>query len=224
MATAPSKRAPVRAPVFGSKLMVVTGHQASTLAALDAYRRGGNIIDATIAASAALATVVGQATSIGGDCFLLYHEAATGKVHALNASGVAPSLATPDVYKGGMKSVGPLAAAVPGLVRAWGALHKRFGTQPWAELIAPAIEIADGYPISFVMGERLAEDTTQLAMDPGCAGVYLPGGRPMQIGETLKQTALAKTLRRIARDGADEFYEGETARHLATAQIGRAHV
>lgn len=217
MATAPSKRAPVRAPVFGSKLMVVTGHQASTLAALDAYRRGGNIIDATIAASAALATVVGQATSIGGDCFLLYHEAATGKVHALNASGVAPSLATPDVYKGGMKSVGPLAAAVPGLVRAWGALHKRFGTQPWAELIAPAIEIADGYPISFVMGERLAEDTTQLAMDPGCAGVYLPGGRPMQIGETLKQTALAKTLRRIARDGADEFYEGETARHLATA-------
>lgn len=217
MSAAVGKRAPVRAPVYGSNFMAVTGHQASSLAAIDAYKRGGNIIDAMIAASAALATVVGQATSIGGDCFLLYHEAATGKLHALNASGVAPAAATPDKFKDGMKSAGPLAAVVPGLVRAWDVLHKKFATQPWAQLLAPAIDIADGHPISFVMGERLAEDTSKLAKDPGCAGLYLPGGRPMQIGETLRQTALAKTLRRIAKDGADEFYKGETARHLAAA-------
>ena len=217
MASKVRTRPSVRAPVYGGRFMAVTGHAASTMAAIDIHKRGGNVIDCAIAASSTMAAAVSQATSIGGDCFLLYHEAATGKIHALNASGVAPAAATPEVFKDGMKSVGPLAAVVPGLVRAWEQLHKRFGTLKLSELLDNSIAIAEGHPVSHVMGERLAEDTTKLAADPGCAGVYMPGGRAVRLGETLHQPALAKTLRRIADQGADEFYLGETARNIAAA-------
>lgn len=213
----PASRPSVRAPVYGGRFMAVTGHNASTLAAVAVNNRGGNVVDAAIAASATLAVAVGQATTIGGDCFVLYHEAATGKLHALNASGVAPAAATADRFKAGMKVHGPLAAVVPGLVRAWDLLHQRFGSKPWADLLASAIETAEGHPVSYLLGARLPEDAADLAKDPGCAGVYLPGGKPVPLGATLHQPALAATLKRIAREGADELYRGETARHIAAA-------
>ena len=212
-----NERASVRAPVYGGRFMAVTGHNAATLAAIAVHSRGGNVIDAAIAASATLAVAVGQATTIGGDCFLLYHEAASGKLHALNASGAAPAAATTDAFKDGMKVHGPRAAVVPGLVRAWDELHKRFASMAWSDLLASAIETAEGHPVSFILGARLPEDAPELAKDPGCAGVYLPGGKPLPLGATLHQPALAATLRRVARQGADEFYRGETARHLAKA-------
>ncbi len=217
MSDGSSERASVRAPVYGNRFMAVTGHSASTLAAVDVHKRGGNIIDAAIAASATLAVAVGQATTIGGDCFVLYHEAASGKLHALNASGVAPAAATPDKFKDGMKVHGPMAACVPGLVRAWETLHKRFATKPWGELLADSIEVASGHPVSYILGSRLPEDSPDLAKDPGCAGVFLPGGNYLPLGATLHQPALAATLKRIAKGGADEFYKGETARHIAKA-------
>src|SRR6516225_2345435 len=95
----PACRSP-RAPVFGRRAMVVSGHAAATLAGIGALKDGGNLVDAMVAASA----VLGQATSIGGDCFLLFHEAATGTTFALNASGVAPALATPARFPDGMKT------------------------------------------------------------------------------------------------------------------------
>ncbi len=212
-----SERASVRAPVYGGRFMAVTGHNAATLAAVATHKHGGNVIDAAIAASATLAVAVGQATTIGGDCFVLYHEAATGKLHALNASGVAPAAATPDKFSDGMKVHGPMTAVVPGLVRAWETLHKRFGTMAWADLLANAIETAEGHPVSYILGARIPEDAAALSRDPGCAGVYLPGGKPVGLGATLHQPKLAATLQRIARQGADEFYTGETARHIAKA-------
>ncbi len=213
----PKHRPSVRAPVYGSRFMAVTGHQAATLAAIDAHNRGGNVVDAAIAASAALTVAVSQATTIGGDCFVLFHEAKTGKLHALNASGVAPAAATPDKFKGGMKSTGPLAAVVPGVVRAWDVLLKRFGTKTLGELISPSVALAEGHPVSQVLGERLLEDTSGLQADPGCAATYLPGGKGIPLGGTLRQPALAATLRRIAKNGADEFYLGETAKKIAAA-------
>jgi gamma-glutamyltranspeptidase len=211
-------RASVRAPVYGSRFMAVTGHSAGTLAAVDLHRRGGNIVDAAIAASATLTVVLGQATTIGGDCFVLYHEAATGRLHALNASGVAPAAATPEAFADGMKVHGPRAAVVPGLVRAWEALHGRFGSLGWGELFGHAIEAADGNAVSFILASVLPGDREAIARDPGCGGVFLPGGKPVPHGATLRQPALAATLRRIAAQGPDEFYLGETARYLATAQ------
>src|SRR5215510_16372166 len=90
-----------RAPVYGRRAMVVSGHSAATLAAVATFKRGGTIVDAMVAGSAALAVVVGQATSIGGDCFLLFHDGRTGRTIGLNASGVAPQTATPDTFPDG---------------------------------------------------------------------------------------------------------------------------
>ena len=107
--------------------MVVAGHSAATLAGIAALKRGGSIVDAMVAASAALTVTVGQATSIGGDCFLLFHEAKSGRTVGLNASGTAPQGATPERFPDGMKVHGPLAPVVPGLVRAWDVMHRRYG-------------------------------------------------------------------------------------------------
>src|SRR5262249_51628217 len=151
-----------------------SGHPAATLAGIDVLRGGGNLIDAMVAASAALAVVVGQATSLGGDCFLLFHEAKSGRTYGLNASGVAPALATPAGFPDGMKTRGPLAAVVPGLVRGWDAMHRRFGRLPWRNLFDRAIALAEGHPVSKVLAERLPESCEALAADPGCAALYLP--------------------------------------------------
>src|SRR6201996_9338156 len=101
-----------RSPVFGSHAMIVCGHAAASQAGIAIHRRGGNAVDATIAASAALTVVLGHATSIGGDCFILYHQASSGRILGLNSSGFAPQLATHDCFAGGMKSQGPLAPVV----------------------------------------------------------------------------------------------------------------
>jgi gamma-glutamyltranspeptidase/glutathione hydrolase len=220
MPATPACRSP-RAPVFGRRAMVVSGHAAATLAGVSMLKDGGNLIDAVVAASAALAVVVGQATSIGGDCFLLFHEAATRTTFGLNASGVAPALATPVRFPDGMKTRGPLAPVVPGLVRAWEVMHRRFGRLPWARLFDQAIEFAEGYPVSKVLAERLPENSEALAADPGCAALYMPGGRPLRVGDMLRQPALAASLRAIARQGADEFYTGELARRIAHGQEAR---
>ena len=98
--TAPH-RGPARAPVYGQRLVAVTGHSLASLAAVRVFERGGNLADAAIAASAVTAVVLHHAAGIGGDAFLLYRDARTGRVHGLNASGTAPALAMPDaVYKG----------------------------------------------------------------------------------------------------------------------------
>src|ERR1700681_392383 len=165
MSAAPQCRSS-RAPVFGRQAMVVSGHAAATLAGIGILKRGGNLVDAMVAASAALAVVVGQATSIGGDCFLLFHDAASGKSFGLYASVVAPALALPHRFADGMKSRGPLAPVVPGLVRAWDVMHARFGRLPWKDLFQSAIELAEGHPVSKVLAERLPENRDGLAADP----------------------------------------------------------
>jgi gamma-glutamyltranspeptidase len=214
MASGPQIRSP-RAPVFGCEAMIVSGHAAATLAGIDVLRSGGNLIDAMVAASAALAVAVGQATSLGGDCFLLFHEGKSGRTFGLNASGTAPALATPERFPDGMKTRGPTAAVVPGLVRGWDAMHRRFGHLPWRSLFDRAIALAEGHPVSKVLAERLPESRAALAADPGCAALYLPQGRPIAIGEMLHQPALAATLRTIAEQGAEEFYTGDLARRIA---------
>jgi gamma-glutamyltranspeptidase/glutathione hydrolase len=205
----------MRAPVRSEAFVAVTGQAAATRAALAAYKAGGSVVDAAVAGSAALAVVFGQATSIGGDCFALYHDAASGKTFGLNASGIAPLAATPDVFKDGMKVRGPLAAAVPGLVKAWDELHLRFGRLAWCDLLADAIRLADGHAIAPSLAVRIPESADVLAKDPGCSEVFLPGGRAVAPGETFVQPMLARSLREIAREGAAAFYSGDLARRIA---------
>jgi gamma-glutamyltranspeptidase len=101
-------------------------------------------------------------------------------------------------------------------VRAWDVLHRRFGKLAWRELFDDAVDLAgNGHPVSQILAERIPDDRALLAADPGCAALYLPGGRAVQPGDLLRQPALARTLHGIASDGADSFYRGETARRMA---------
>ena len=194
--------------------MAVTGHSLASLAAIRIFEAGGNVVDATIAASAATASVLHHAAGIGGDCFLIYHEAASGRTYGLNASGAAPELAEPARFPDGLKAHGSLVSVVPGVVRAWDMMHRRFGKLPWATLFDTAIDLAEAHPVSQVAAARAAVQKEELAADPGCAALYLPEGQPIGVGAMLRQPALARTLRQIAEDGADAFYKGAVARKI----------
>jgi gamma-glutamyltranspeptidase len=203
-----------RSPIYGSHAMIVSGHAAASQAGIAIHRRGGNTIDAMIAASAVLTVVLGHATSIGGDCFMLYYDAASSRVMGLNSSGFAPQGATPEQFRGGMKAQGPLAPVVPGLVAAWETMHRRFGKLPWRELFTDAIALAEAHSISAVLARNIALSRETLEKDPGCAALYVPDGRPLVAGDTLRQPELAATLRQIAEGGAEPFYRGPIAKRI----------
>ena len=148
---------PGRSVVMGTRGMVATSQPMATQVGLDVLRKGGNALDAAIAASATLCVTEPQSTGIGGDCFILYHEAATGKLHGLNGSGRAPQRATREEYEArGHEEVperGLLSVTVPGAIDAWERALDRFGTLPLGELLQPAIAFADeGYAVSPVVG------------------------------------------------------------------------
>ena len=205
-----------RAPVLGGRGMVVSGNSAASLAGIAILRRGGSLADAMVAASAALAVVSSPATSFGGDCFMLIHDAKTGRTIGLNASGVAPAAATPERFPDGIAPHGPLASVVPGLVRAWDVVHRRYGRLPWKDLFDDAIALAQSCPVSRTVGDRIPDNERQLVADPGCAALYLPNGKPLSAGDMLRQPALARVIEDVARQGADSFYLGDIAQ-----QIGR---
>lgn len=203
-----------RSPVYGRKGMVVSGHSLSSVAGLRMLEQGGTVVDAMIATSAVLATVLPHATSFGGDAFIIYHDAKAGKTHGLNASGYAPAGATPEFFKDGMTKHGPNAASVPGMVRGWERLHQKHGKIPWPELFKDAIDVAEnGHPLSRVLAGALRL-FDHVGKDPGCAALYMPGGVPMNAGDIVKQPALADTIRDIAENGSAAYYEGRIAKTL----------
>jgi gamma-glutamyltranspeptidase/glutathione hydrolase len=215
MSTQPFRLRVPRAPAYGSRHMVVSGHSLASLAGLRVLERGGTVADAMIACSAALCVVIPQATSAGGDAFILYRDAKTRKVEGLNASGHAPRTATPDRFPGGIPERGARAFSVPGIVRGWEEMHKKHGKLPWADLFDDAIALAAvGHPLSRVLAKGLEQYRAAVAADPGCAAVYMPGGRALKAGDIVKQPALANTLRQIAKDGARAFYEGPIGRSI----------
>jgi gamma-glutamyltranspeptidase/glutathione hydrolase len=176
--------------------------------------RGGTVVDAMIATSAVLATVLPHATSFGGDAFIIYHDAKAGTTEGLNASGPAPAGATPEFFHDGMTVHGPNAASVPGIVRGWERLHQKHGRIAWKELFADAIDIAEnGHPLSRVLAGALRL-FAHVAKDPGCAALYMPGGVPMKAGDIVRQPALAETIRDIAENGSAAYYEGRIAKTL----------
>ncbi|MYG81399.1 MAG: gamma-glutamyltransferase [Gemmatimonadetes bacterium] len=207
-----------RPEVRGISGAVSAGHPLAAAAGHDVLRRGGNAIDAAVAMAGVLAVVRPHMNGVGGDAFALYHEAATGRVHALNGSGRAGALATPELFSAReldeVPGSGPLSVSVPGAVAAWVDALDRFGTMPRQDLLAPAIEFArDGFPVS----TRLASDiaASSRALNDHARALYTPGGEPPPAGSLLRNPALATTLERIAQEGKDGFYRGAVAERLA---------
>jgi gamma-glutamyltranspeptidase/glutathione hydrolase len=196
--------------------IVAASQPLAARAGVQMLERGGNAVDAAIAANAVMALVEPHYNGIGGDLFAIYYEARTGKLYGLNAGGWAPAGLTPEFLKakgivrmpgGGIHSV-----TVPGAVAGWDAMRARFGKLPMADLLAPAIFYADdGFPVTDVIANYWAGGAARLALEPLAAETFLPGGRAPRAGEIFRNPRLAGTLRLIAQKGAAGFYEGKTA-------------
>ncbi len=206
-----------RSPVYGTKGMVVSGHSLASNAGLRTLDKGGSLVDAMISTSAVLSVVLQQATSLGGDAFFLYHDAAEGKTIGLNATGHAPDGATEDYYKTGIPNRGPNAISIPGMVRGWERLHEKFGRMDWPDLFEDAIDIAEAHPASRVMTAGLDLFRREVMADPGCRALYFKGDERIKAGEILRQPALAETLNKIAKGKSAVFYEGEIAQSIGTS-------
>jgi gamma-glutamyltranspeptidase/glutathione hydrolase len=210
---------PGRSVVMSTQAMAATSHPMATETALRILRAGGNAMDAAIAAGAVLAVVEPGSTGIGGDCFLLYHEARSGQLHGLNGSGRAPARATVEAYRErGLRQVpetGILSVTVPGAVDAWQTAVERFGTREFAELLAPAIEFAErGYVVTPVVAQSWRRAEAGLAAHADSARALLVNGRAPAVGTVHRQPALAQSLRLIALEGKDAFYRGSIARDI----------
>lgn len=204
--------------------MVTTPHHLASEAGLTVLREGGNAVEATLAAAAAIAVVYPHMNSIGGDGFWLLH-APGGEAIAIEACGTAGRRVTPALYREqGLETIparGPLAAnTVPATVSGWAlaleAAAEMGGRLPLARLLEPAIEYAEkGVPVAASFAETLEEKVAELAPQPGFAETFLDSGQTLRRGAIYRQPAIARCLRRLAEAGADDFYRGSLARELA---------
>jgi len=209
-----------RSDVMAPAAMAATSQPLATQIALDVMRKGGNAIDAAIAANAALGLMEPTGCGIGGDLFAIVWDAKSGKLYGLNASGRSPRALSLQWFKdNGYDSIpryGPLPVSVPGAVDGWFELHGRFGRLPMKDVLAPAIRYArEGFPVSEVIAHYWAINAERIGQYPGFADVFMPDGRAPAKGEIFRNPALADTYARIAAGGRDAFYKGEVARTIA---------
>ena len=222
----------VRLPIF-ARNVVSTSHPLAAQAGLRMLAAGGNAVDAAVAAAAAMTVLEPCSNGLGSDAFCILWDGQ--KLQGLNASGRAPQAWSPDYFRrkygNETKSIpvrGWDAVTVPGAVASWVALSERYGKLPFADLLAPAIEIAErGYAVPVVVAEKwaAAAQVAALVGQPGFAETFLPRGRAPTVGEQFRMPGAARGLRAIAASHGQAFYGGEIAEALArqAAAQGGAH-
>lgn len=217
--------AQTRSEVLARHGMVATSQPLAAQAGLDVLKRGGNAIDAAIAAAAVLNVVEPGSAGIGGDMFAIVWSAKEKKLLALNGSGRAPTGATLEHMKkmspdGRMPQHGIDSVTVPGAVDGWDVLLKRLGTMSFKELLAPAARIAEE---GFGVSERIRNDwiygATILAHDPDSVKTYLPNGHVPGTYAIFRNPDLAHAMRVLQDQGRDAFYQGE----IAQAILAKSH-
>jgi gamma-glutamyltranspeptidase/glutathione hydrolase len=207
-----------RPTVVAQHGMVAAGHPLAAEAGMRILRAGGNAVDAAMATWAVQGEVEPGMTGLGADMFVLIYLAKTGEVKFVNGSGFAPQAATIDFYKskGGLPDSGPLSISVPGAVGGAAYALKQYGTKSLADVLAPAIEIAEqGFPITDSLARGLAGSREKLEKWPSTTKLWFKDGQPLQMGDVMVNAPLARTLRTIASEGADAFYRGAIARNTA---------
>jgi gamma-glutamyltranspeptidase / glutathione hydrolase len=208
-----------RSEVIARNGMAATSQPLATQVALDILKKGGNAIDAAIAADAVLGLMEPTGSGVGGDLFAIIWSAEKGKLYGLNASGRSPGSLKLEYFKEkGYKSIpafGPLPVSVPGCVDGWFEMHDKFGLLPMKDILQPAISYArDGFPVTEVIAYYLDRNARALKKYPNIEAVYMPGGKAPAKGEIFKNPLLANTLEKIAEGGRDEFYKGSIARDI----------
>jgi gamma-glutamyltranspeptidase / glutathione hydrolase len=213
-----------RSTVWGAHGAAAAAHPLASLAAIDLLRAGGSAVDAAIGANAVLGFVEPVMCGIGGDAFAMVWDPKAGKLAGLNGSGRSPRALTLEIQRararnGFIAPAGAVTVSTPGAVDAWWTLHQRYGRLPWADLFAPAIELAEqGAPVAQTVAHYLDASVRGFAR-PGrgfeevenLQAIWAPDGRTPVEGEVFANPALARTYRLIAAGGRDAYYEGEIA-------------
>jgi gamma-glutamyltranspeptidase/glutathione hydrolase len=204
----------VRTPVF-ARNVVSTSQPVAAAAGLRILDRGGNAVDAAVAAAACIAITEPCSNGLGSDAFaLVWHE---GRLHGLNASGTAPAAWSVEHFRsrhasGSRPERGWDTITVPGAVAGWAALHGRFGRLPFEEVLGPAIDVAArGFAVGPFVQERWRQAAPLLAGQPGFSEHFLPGGRVPGIGENFVLAGAQRALRSIATTRGESYYRGEIA-------------
>jgi gamma-glutamyltranspeptidase/glutathione hydrolase len=211
-----------REPVRGAHGMVASDESLASEAGVEILKRGGNAVDAAVATAFALAVVEPAAGNIAGGGFLLVR-LANGTTNFFDYREVAPGKATRDMYIGpdgkldnDASTIGYRSVAVPGTVAGLALVLETHGTMKLPAVMAPAIRLAEqGFPISEKLAREFAEERPGLQRFSMSRRIFLNDGKMYRVGDTLRQPELATTLKRIAKNGPAEFYQGETAHMLA---------
>src|SRR5256714_7417062 len=212
-------------PVTAPHAMVVTAHPLASQVGVEILKQGGHAIDAAVAVAFALEVVLPDAGNIGGGGFIV-HRTAAGEVSALDYREAAPAAATHDMFVDSAgnptdkSEIGHLASGVPGSVAGLYEAWKKYGTLPWATVIAPAIRLAQGHVIDSARSRDIASDRPLLARFPASQAQFLVHDSAPPPGTMWRQPELARTLQLISDSGPDVFYRGQIA-DLIVAEMQR---
>ncbi|GAA0809320.1 gamma-glutamyltransferase [Spirilliplanes yamanashiensis] len=200
---------------------VSTVDATATAVGLDVLRRGGNAVDAAIAAAATLGVTEPFSAGIGGGGFFVYYDAGTRRVETIDGREAAPAAATSTLfvdpatgrpYAFDEARFSGLSVGVPGTLQTWRAALARWGSRPLSSLLRPAADVADrGFTVDATFRSQVAANAAAFAQFPATAELYLPGGAPPAVGSVQRNPDLADTYRLIARRGVDVFYRGSVA-------------
>ncbi len=199
--------------VWGRRGVVAAADYNASLAGTQILMRGGNAIDATIAACAALNVAEPYMSGIGGfGGFMMIYLAEEQRVVALDGIGRSPAASSPRTITVDDISAGYRAPIVPAALKTWAAALDRYGTMSLGDVFEPAIQLAeDGFVVSKFDAAHMSSSVDKLRQFPTTARVFLPNGRAPRMGEIIKQPDLAASMRHLARVGADDFYKGDLA-------------
>lgn len=221
------ERTQARSMVISKHGIAATSQTLVSQAAAQVLGRGGSAMDAAIAANAVLGVVEPMSCGIGGDLFVIYWDAKSGKLTGLNASGWAPRALTIEFLKSeghyAMPQEGVQSVTVPGCVDGWERLHRRFGKVSWRELFLPAIYYAEnGFPVTEIIQDTWKAAAGKLSGDEAGHQIFLPEGKPPEVGQIFRNRRLAAAYRLIAAQGATAFYKGDVARAIlkTSARLG----
>ena len=232
---APRREPTMRPEIVGSRGIVAGGRHYSVHAGTRILEQGGNAIDAGVATVFAAAVVEISHFGFGGEVPTIIYDAKSKQVYVINGQGPAPKAATPDLYKakGKVDSNGPLGATLPAVMDAMAIALERFGTMRLEQVMAPAIELADGFPMYAFLRDFLVSNRERTEAYTW-GHLYYANGRVPDVGEVFRQPNLARTFRTIVaaehdafetsrdrgaaiRAGRDAFYKGDIARRIADA-------
>ena len=207
-----------RPVVMGTNGMVAAEHPLEARTGMKVLEAGGNAIDSAVAVFYMTSVVEQHQAGIGGDAFVLAYIAKERRVVFFNGTGPAPKLATREVYSklNGIPDAGPYSSTVPGAVAGMDLALKRYGTMPLAKLLQPAIDVAErGHPLTYWSASLHRQGHAKISAFPSSFKALTKNGKPFEPAEIFIQSDLARTLKTLAKDGAQSFYRGSLARLTA---------